>query len=274
MPTKNKSTKSKSSKKVLGRETKDLTLVRSAVNPDVRFFLASEMADDLAIEQSVLGKMVESCVYEFPQDGKPVRGLTVQGVKEAARIINTNPKSGMRIGMTDRLWIKHDTEINGQKGVQVEVQAVDHVSGMSNWGVKFEPYKKFSKKTRQYYDDTFVVEKAVSKAQRNAIAGLIPLQLKTRIIQKFAEQGKVVQLAPPPAVTTVVKSVEKTKPQDLTAIIKHSIETTDDPSLLLSLAEKCEQSPKLEKASKIMLSTMAKTKANRMLDEQAERESR
>jgi hypothetical protein len=269
-PTK-KPRKKKESKKVLGVETKDMVMVRSAIDPDARFFVAQEQADESVIESEMIGKMIAECVYEFPAKGNaaPVRGLTITGVREAVRYINKNPKSGMRIGLDNSRMFTEEVERNGQRGILAKCLAVDHISGDSNWGIKFQPYIA-KRKDGSTYQDTFVEEKATSKAQRNAKAGLIPVQLKLKIIEKFAKDpNNVKQLEAAPSTQEAPRSMKESTSEEVGGIIMRAIESTDDPERLQDLVEKIEHGKKLTKNQKQMLSSAARNKINRLLDKKA-----
>ena len=166
-----------------------------------------------------------------------------------------------------RMFVEEQT-LNVEKGVMVRCYAFDHISGAGNWGVKFETYNKRSHSGS--YQDTFVVEKATSKAIRNAIAGLIPVELKVRMIDKFVKGGSVAQIEAPKETVTVkppIKELKSSGPEDFVAIIKKAIDQKTDPVDLHNLAEKIEHTPKLTNTQKQMLASQARAKANRMVDE-------
>ena len=126
--------------------------ITSPINPDVIIPVLSEKADDSIIESDIIGKAVDYYVYEFPLEGKVVRGLTVKGVTEVVRYINTNTKkTHMRLLLDKNSLKKQDCEEDGQKGVEVTIWVDDMISGQSYPGSKFEAYKKYSKKNKQWY---------------------------------------------------------------------------------------------------------------------------
>ena len=265
-PADKKTTKARTPRKVLGHDTKGLIMVRSAIDPEARFFVASELADDNSIEREVAGQMIQECVYEFPgENGKMVRGLTIQGVREATRVINRMRNSGMKVVLGDRMFTD-EKEYNGQKGIEAKTFAVDHISGMRNWGVKFEAYTK-ARRGGGTYQDTFVVEKAVSKAQRNALAGLIPLPLKLKVINQFVKQGSVATLPPPPKELIAPRAPTVVPKEKLPDIVRRKIEQSTKPEELSLLAQKIEGSKQFSPAERKMLAGMARGKANTIAEE-------
>lgn len=183
-------------KRIARKKNTGLVLVHNPANINQEFFVASELADDQLIENEILGQAMEHYVYGFTQDGKPVTGLSVAGVNEVARQLNRNPKSGCKIRIIpDSLKIERDVNYDGHKGVEVQVVAENMVTGETGIGVKFEAYKKRGYKGE--YENTFAVEKAVSKAERNAKRKLMPEKVAVEMIKKFVAQNKYTSIAVP-----------------------------------------------------------------------------
>jgi hypothetical protein len=173
-----------------------LVLAHNPTNINQEFFVASEMADDKLIEAEILGQAMEHYVYSFVQEGKTVTGLSVAGVNEVARLLNRNPKTGVKIRiMPDTLQIERNVDYDGVKGVEVRVVAENMVTGETGIGIKFEAYKKTGK--RGTYENTFAVEKATSKAERNAKRKLMPEKMAVEMIKKFVAQNKYTAIAAP-----------------------------------------------------------------------------
>lgn len=176
--------------------TQGLVLAHNPTNLSQEFFVASEMADDQAIEQELLGRAMEHYVYGFMQDGKPVTGLSVAGVNETTRQLTRKANSGYKIRIIpDSLKITRDVMYDKEKGVEVQVVAENMVTGETGIGIKFEPYTKTGRKGS--YQNTFAVEKAVSKAERNAKRKLIPEKAVVEMIKKFVAQNKYASIAAP-----------------------------------------------------------------------------
>lgn len=171
-------------------------IVKSPTNPGQEFVIASELADDDAIEAELLGKAMENYVYSFNQKGATVTGLTVAGVNEMSRLLTKNSRSGIKIRIVPAsIIIDTKAEMEGDKGVSVTLIAENMLSGETAIGAKFEPYMKGGKNGS--YKNTFSLEKAVSKAERNAKRKLIPEKAAVEMIKKFVHNGNVQQIAQP-----------------------------------------------------------------------------
>jgi len=178
------------------KQTNGMMVVKSPINPGQEFVVASELADDEAIEQELLGKAMESYVYSFPQEGKTVTGLTVSGVNEISRLLTKKSNSGIKIRIVpDSINIDTKAEMEGEKGISVTLIAENMLTGETAIGAKFEPYMKKGRKGP--YKNTFSLEKAVSKAERNAKRKLIPEKAAIEMINKFVKQGNVQQIGQP-----------------------------------------------------------------------------
>jgi len=92
--------------------------------------------------------------------------------------------------------VERDVSYDGVLGIEVRVLAVNLIDGTSAWGIKFEPYKKTGRNGN--YENTFAVEKALSKAERNAKRKLIPETVATKMIEKMikADPNAIQRLAP------------------------------------------------------------------------------
>ena len=185
------------------RKKKNTVKVTSTVKKSDAVFVASELADDKLIGQELLGQISKTLVYELEEGGKTIHGLSYIGVREAARIINRDPKSGHKIQISDRPPSISEKTIDGELGIEVMVYAQDIKSGGGSWGIKFEPYRKelFDGKGNQS-KNRFAVEIALSKAQRNAMFNLLPHHLIDNIIKKFIEKGYAVEKIEAPKTST------------------------------------------------------------------------
>jgi len=184
-------------KKVASKKCADLVVVKNPVNPTQEFVVASEFADDEAIEADLMGKAMESYVYKFQQGGGEITGLTVAGVNEMSRQLTKKKDSGIKIRISpENIKIDTDAEMGGEKGVKVVVIAENSLTGETGIGAKFEPYKK-KRANGSLYDNTFVLEKAVSKAERNAKRKLIPEKVAVQMINKFIKGDKVQEIETP-----------------------------------------------------------------------------
>jgi hypothetical protein len=174
--------------------------ISSPIRPELSFYVAQEIADDRVIEQELLGAAVGTMVYEFELNGKTLNGLSWPGVREVVRQLNRNPKSGHKIRISpEPPKITRDLEQGGQRGIEVMCYAEDIVSGSGLWGSKFEPYKKADPNMPgSLYDNPFAFETALSKAQRNAMRGLLPEKVVNEMIEKLrVEKGAVEKIVGP-----------------------------------------------------------------------------
>lgn len=200
-----KTTKKPAKKSPPRRATKKgLVQITSPIKPDAQFYVASELADDKAIGQELLGQATKTLVYEYENEaGETVRGLSYQGVREAVRIINRDRSSGHIIQISDKPPMIEDRTANGQDGVQVMVYAQDIESGGGSWGIKFEPYQKpihDGKGSTEY--NRFARETALSKAQRNAMFNLLPAHLIESVIADLVKDGTNVEKIEAPKTET------------------------------------------------------------------------
>ena len=136
-------------------------------------FLKFEQRDETMIMREMRGGMLQEFIYRFKESGREVVGLSWAGVKECAR----------RMGGIEVL----DADISeNEQEIRVVVRAKDNLSGAIMIGVSAQE-KIITMRSGQQYPDKFALQKAVSKAQRNAIRCLIPEALITEMIKKFME---------------------------------------------------------------------------------------
>ena len=266
---KNKKEKEKKKKKVK-KDKSDSKIVRitSPINPEVVIPVLSEKADDSIIESDVLGKVVDYYVYKFPLEGKEVVGLTIKGVTETVRYINTNTKkTHMRLVLDKGSLKKEEVEREGQKGIEVTIWVDDMISGQSYPGVKFEAYMKYSKKQRSWYPNTFAVEKATSKAIRNAFRRHFPEHLVQTIIAKLMKDPKnVLALTAAPEIEageleqTRVVTMTPSTPQSKIAILTKKIMGMTQPNLIKDAIEKTKINKSLLPEEKSTIINLLETK--------------
>lgn len=253
-------------KKTKAQPKDKMVVITSPVSPDVRIAIASEMADDKMIESEMMGEVLPHFVYQFNQDGKTISGLSVKGVSETVRRLNRDTKSGYKIHLKPEFMkVERDVEYNGQKGVEVSVFAEDLITGNSAWGIKFEPYYKTGRNGK--YDNTFAVEKALSKAERNAKRKLIPETAAVKMIEKMIAESKganVVRIEAPKYTQSVVKPAapKASTPEELYNTITKAIAQAKSVSVVIDIDEKAQQSPKLTQEQKDKIHEAASVKAN------------
>jgi hypothetical protein len=152
-------------------------------------FALMEAYDDSSILEEIKGRAVDTLVYELkdmidPKTGQPVTGLSINGVRETVRSMNSRGMSA--IAITDTPPFVQETE----DYFQIAVYARDSKNGGGNWGIKRQ-VKQFKKRNGTLVEDQFALEKALSKAQRNALRGLIPEWYVREIIAAARQTGRI-----------------------------------------------------------------------------------
>jgi len=240
--TKKKVVKKVAKKVVRKRKPKNTDIIMtSPIDPSSQIVMSSELADDSMIEAELMGEVLPHYIYEFDQKGKKITGLTVKGVNEVVRRLNRNKKSGYKITFPpEHMKVERDVSYDGVLGIEVRVFAVNLIDGTSAWGIKFEPYKKSGRNGS--YENTFAIEKALSKAERNAKRKLIPETVATKMIEKMikADPNSVQRLAP---VENKQISVTPTQPRPSTKaevqkVITDAIKYSNDISQVIDFDEK------------------------------------
>ena len=110
-------------------------------------------------------------------------------------------------------------------------------------GTKFEPYKKTGRNGQ--YTNEFAVEKALSKAERNAKRKLIPETAATKMIEKLIGEGnEVKQLAPPPAQAQVVKPLppKPSSPEEVKDLIRRGVKAAKTADIAIEFDKKTQAS--------------------------------
>lgn len=126
-----------------------------------------ERADEQMVLDEIKGRAIDTLVYEIQQDGRTVTGLSLSGVRETARVMNS--KGQARIRISD----KEPTIIETDDYFEIRIYAVDEMNGGGNWGIKRQE-KMQTRRDGGQFPNTFAYEQALAKAQRNALRGLIP----------------------------------------------------------------------------------------------------
>ncbi|MCH7758975.1 hypothetical protein IID20_01300 [Patescibacteria group bacterium] len=242
---KKRSSKKKTTQKRKKRRVKQSIIIQSPVDPSIQLVVASEMADDKMIEQEIMGEVLPYFIYQFKQGGKTITGLTVKGVSEVVRRLNRDKKSGYNIRINPKYQkTEHNIDQDGEIGVQVSVFGENLLDGNSGWGIKFEPYHKTGKNGK--YKNEFAVEKALSKAERNAKRKLIPEQVAVMMIEKLIalDPKNVKQLEPPQSrpIEVIPVAPKKSTPEELEKSLELMIGRTKDISVLIDIDKKLQDS--------------------------------
>ncbi|MBA2705850.1 MAG: hypothetical protein H0U60_18595 [Blastocatellia bacterium] len=158
-----------------------------------------EKMDEQMVLDEIKGRAIDTLVYQIPQGGSTITGLSLSGVRETARVMNKQGQARIRISD------KEPTVIETDDYFEVRIYAVDEMNGGGNWGIKRQE-KKYARGGL----NVFAYEQALAKAQRNAIRGLIPEWFVKQMIDswiraksgvKVVNQQQPAQRAPQPATT-------------------------------------------------------------------------
>jgi len=147
-----------------------------------------ETFDRLDEQQAIAelkGQYLEQYVYNFKDNGIEVTGLSLMGVRETARELNKRNLARISISEREPIIIETDDY------VEARVYAKDELNGGGYWGIKRQS-KKYSTGT----ENKFAVEQALSKAQRNALRGLIPEPFVKEMITEYLKSGRGVNVKP------------------------------------------------------------------------------
>jgi hypothetical protein len=138
---------------------------------DAEVYQMMDKRDEEQIVASLQGKYLDEFVYSFQQGGKMIEGLSWLGIQEAARAYG-----GIQCSI-DKMKIEDKKD-----DIVVYVEAFDNQTQSSSIGVGVQA--KMMLTYKGIIEDPFAIQKAVSKAQRNAKKQLLPQQLLKQWIEK------------------------------------------------------------------------------------------
>lgn len=156
-----------------GREVEDVeTDIVPAVSAEM--FLLMEKRDEAAITAYMSGLDPLKFVYQFKdkETGKVTTGMSWRGTLEASRIYE-----GLDSSEIIR-WVEDE------KGLEVAVAAVDRKTHSKRLGVGYQE-KMMRLKSGGVMADPFYRQKALSKAQRNALRELLPQEFLIDFMEKY-----------------------------------------------------------------------------------------
>jgi hypothetical protein len=160
--------------------------------------------------------------YDFRRGGERVEGLSVKGIYEAVRLLNATGHARIRT-MPDTVMFGSEHRDAGrgtEEFVVCTIAAADDVSGLMIAGTAMEPIL-MRLRTGGTKFDVYCRAKALSKAQRNALAGHVPERVKqamlamykgldARVLEiKHGAGAAAVAELPPPADTPRAKELER-----------------------------------------------------------------
>lgn len=181
-----------------------------AVPEDQRVYQALTAADERQIIAEIEGRALGAMVYSFPSEGGKATGLSWKGVQEAVRQMNTRNMGRIKISKSpapafEEITVDVDTgrrDDDGQpikearRAVRCTVYGEDEVYGSARFGTAtqlrdFKSKKKDKKGNPIWFSDSFADAKALSKAQRNAMEGMLPLELVEELKAAYIGKGSV-----------------------------------------------------------------------------------
>jgi len=133
-------------------------------------FSIMERKDEDQILSEMKGNVIQEFVYSFKQGQREITGLSYAGVKQIALEMGNIHCSEPVI-----------SELNGS--FVCKVKAVDVAKNLEMWGVSSQPKQMKTRWGNQ--SDDFAVQKAVSKAERNALRKLMPERLIVEMIKEW-----------------------------------------------------------------------------------------
>lgn len=242
-------------------------VISSPVDQSIKVVMASELADDQMIEEELMGEVLPFFVYKFQCKGQDITGLTVKGVSEAVRRLNRNKKSGYNIRINpEYLKIEHNLEQEDEKGVQVSVFGENLIDGTSAWGIKFEAYWKVGRNGK--YKNDFAVEKALSKAERNAKRKLMPEVTVLKMIEKMinSDPKSVKQIEAPEARQQIVSAPppKASTSADIESTIRSAIRFATKSDYAIMVDERTQKSDKFSTKFKKEIHILANKKVEEL----------
>jgi hypothetical protein len=160
-------------------------------------FVVLDRHDEDLIVAEMQRRLTKTLLYDFPQDGSRVVDLSVYGVRECVRLLNNTGRCKIRVD-ADHVAFEEVHE-DGQEWVVATAYAVDDNTGYGVFGTAAQPKRlklkeHTARKKREKGDhvaedntvwDKFARAKALSKAQRNALAAHIPEGLRQTLIAQY-----------------------------------------------------------------------------------------
>lgn len=158
-------------------------VVPPSIGADQRYetVLVLDKHDEDQILATIEERMDAVLLYDFPQGGSRLIDLSYNGVMECVRQINQTGRA--RVGIVEgSLTI---TMEQGEEGVEyvAQVAARDELTGLLIYATAAEPQMMKSHGKLKF--DKFARQKAVSKAQRNALKQHIPERIRQGLIAMY-----------------------------------------------------------------------------------------
>jgi hypothetical protein len=151
--------------------------------------VAMDRADEAQILDEIQGRALGAMLYSFEQAGSTLTGLSYAGVLECVRTVNARGFGKIRI--VPGTLIEEVVEEDGEVQYRATVYAEDEMTGGGQYGTAMMP--RLMKARGKLVVDKFARTKALSKAQRNALDTLIPMELRKTLEAQFLKDPKRVQ---------------------------------------------------------------------------------
>lgn len=153
--------------------------------------LVLDRHDEDQVLSQIEDRMDKVLMYDFSRGGTRVVDLSVNGVFECVRLLNATGHA--RIGIVEgSLSVAVEAGDDGPEYV-VDVAARDEVSGLTLYASATEP--RIMDTRRGPKRDPFARQKAISKAQRNALKRHIPERLRQGMLALHrGDQARVLEV--------------------------------------------------------------------------------
>lgn len=162
-------------------------VVASANEPPDLVYTVLDKADEALIIAEIAGDLIETMAYEFTVSGQKARGLSYEGVNHAVRETNYRRLGRIVCPREFRPELTEGFDEEGNPIWRCLAYAEDQMIGGGAWGLatalRFPPKNNGT----ETYPDNMADRKALSKAQRNAKAALVPALLKVEILTALTD---------------------------------------------------------------------------------------
>lgn len=166
--------------------------VEETQDNDATPFELFDKSDEEQIENEMKGMVADEMVYSFTAGGQKVEGLSKAGTFEAMRSYNKTQRKQKKphiiLADTDKATV---LESENSYAYIIPAYITDDNGVVYERFVGSAEANKTLKGRSGTYSDPFALAKATSKAQRNAIRGLLPDSLIKRLIEKWTKQKRV-----------------------------------------------------------------------------------
>lgn len=198
-------------------------------------FRAMDRTDEIQILDELQGRALDVMLYSYEEAGVTITDLSYAGVREVVRTLNRERYTAIRTS-PDHPPALDEIREDGADYYVVKIYAADVATGSGQWGVALEPKRmklkdqtaeRWRRKGREVAADNtvwdkFSLTKCLSKAQRNAMKSLLPVEFVEVIKAQFlGDSNRVRKIAagpgaealaelPPPLDDDLMKELQNT----------------------------------------------------------------